>query len=75
MGSAIDTVIVFRVLRLLTYKWTDQAAYKEGLIDAKGKRININGTKIRNLLISRKKIPNIFMREKISRTISYNSMI
>ena len=39
MGRAIDTVIVFRVLRLLTYKWTDQAAYKEGLIDAKGKRL------------------------------------
>ena len=39
MGSAIDTVIVFRVLRLLTYKWTDQAAYKEGLIDDKGKRL------------------------------------
>ena len=36
---AIDTVIVFRILRLLTYKWTDQAAYKEGLIDEKGKRI------------------------------------
>ena len=38
-SRAIDTVIVFRVLRLLTYKWTDQAAYKEGLIDDKGKRI------------------------------------
>ena len=36
---AIDTVIVFRVLRLLTYKWTEQAAYKEGLIDEFGKRI------------------------------------
>ena len=36
---AIDTVIVFRVLKLLTTKWTDQAAFKEGLIDEKGKRI------------------------------------
>jgi hypothetical protein len=36
---ALDTVIVFRVLRLLTYTWTDQAAFKEGLIDEKGKRI------------------------------------
>ena len=39
MGRAIDTVIVFRVLKLLTTKWVDQAAYKEGLIDDKGKRI------------------------------------
>jgi hypothetical protein len=36
---AIDTVIVFRVLKLLTTKWTDHEAYKVGLIDDKGKRI------------------------------------
>ena len=36
---ALDTVITFRVLKLLTTKWKDQAAYKEGLIDEKGKRI------------------------------------
>ena len=36
---AIDTVIVFRVLKLLTTKWTDHEAYKEGLIDNKGKRV------------------------------------
>ena len=36
---AIDTVIVFRVLKLLTTKWTDHEAYKHGLIDDKGKRI------------------------------------
>ena len=36
---AIDTVIVFRVLKLLTTKWEDHEAFKEGLIDAKGKRI------------------------------------
>ena len=36
---AIDTVIVFRILKLLTTKWEDQAAFKEGLIDDKGKRI------------------------------------
>lgn len=39
MGRAIDTVIVFRVLKLLTTPWKDQAAFKEGLIDNKGKRI------------------------------------
>ena len=39
------------------------------------KRININGVRIRNLLISGKKIPNILMRKKISKTLSYNSMI
>ena len=36
MGRAIDTVIVFRVLKLLTTKWEDQAAFKVGLIDDKG---------------------------------------
>ena len=36
---AIDTVIVFRILKLLTTPWEDQAAYKEGLIDIKGKRL------------------------------------
>ena len=35
---AIDTVITFRILKLLTTKWVDQSAYKEGLIDDKGKR-------------------------------------
>ena len=36
---AIDTVIVFRILKLLTTPWEEQTAYKEGLIDIKGKRI------------------------------------
>ena len=36
---ALDTVITFRVLKLLTTQWVDQAAFKEGLIDEKGKRI------------------------------------
>ena len=36
---AIDTVIVFRVLKLLTTKWIDHEAFKFGLIDEKGKRI------------------------------------
>ena len=36
---AIDTVIVFRILKLLTTKWEAQAAFKTGLIDDKGKRI------------------------------------
>ena len=38
MGRGIDTVIVFRVLKLLTTSWEDQAAFKQGLIDKKGKR-------------------------------------
>ena len=38
MGRGVDTVIVFRVLKLLTTSWKDQAAFKEGLIDEKGKR-------------------------------------
>ena len=36
---ALDTIITFRVLKLLTTKWEDQAAFKVGLIDHKGKRI------------------------------------
>ena len=36
---AIDTVIVFRVLKLLTTPWKDHAAFKVGLIDEKGKRL------------------------------------
>ena len=38
-SRAIDTVITFRVLKLLTTKWEDQEAFKAGLIDDKGKRI------------------------------------
>ena len=38
MGRGIDTVIVFRVLKLLTTPWKEHAAFKEGLIDEKGKR-------------------------------------
>ena len=48
---AIDTVIVFRILKLLTTPWEEQAAYKEGLIDLKGKRIKkekVNTTERKN---------------------------
>lgn len=38
--AIIDTLIVFRVLKLLTTKWENQAAYKHGLIDSNGKRTN-----------------------------------
>ena len=38
MGRGIDTVIVFRVLKLLTTPWKEQAAFEHGLIDEKGKR-------------------------------------
>ena len=38
MSRAIDTVIVFRVLKLLTTKFEDHEAYKLGIIDEKGKR-------------------------------------
>ena len=43
---AIDTVIVFRILKLLTTPWEEQAAYQEGLIDDKGKRIKKQKVKI-----------------------------
>ena len=48
---AIDTVITFRILKLLTTPWEEQAAYKEGLIDEKGKRIKkekVNTTERKN---------------------------
>ena len=38
-SRALDTVITFRVLKLLTTKWEDHEAFKTGLIDDKGKRI------------------------------------
>ena len=38
MARGIDTVIVFRVLKLLTTPWKEQAAFEHGLIDEKGKR-------------------------------------
>ena len=40
MPRGIDTVIVFRVLKLLTTPWKEQAAFEQGLIDEKGKRTN-----------------------------------
>ena len=49
-SRAIDTVITFRVLKLLTTKWTDQEAYKAGIIDDKGKRIKsvkVNSTELK----------------------------
>lgn len=33
----IDNVITLRILRLLTQKWTDSAAFKNGVIDSSGK--------------------------------------
>ena len=35
----IDTLIVFRILKMLTTPWEKQAAYKLGFIDKMGKRI------------------------------------
>ncbi len=35
----IDTLIVFRILKMLTTKWEDMPAYKMGFIDKKGARI------------------------------------
>lgn len=35
----VDTLIVFRILKLLTTKWEDHQAYKLGLIDRNGNRI------------------------------------
>ena len=37
----IDTLIVFRILKMLTTKWTDMPAYKMGFIDKKGTRIKL----------------------------------
>ena len=37
--GVIDTVIVFRILKMMTRKWEEMDAFKFGLIDANGKRI------------------------------------
>ena len=37
--GVVDTVIVFRILKMMTRKWSEMDAYKFGLIDDNGKRI------------------------------------
>ena len=37
--GVVDTVIVFRILKMMTKKWSEMDAYKFGLIDDNGKRI------------------------------------
>ena len=37
--NVVDTVIVFRILKMMTRKWEEMDAYKFGLIDDNGKRI------------------------------------
>ena len=44
-SRAIDTVITFRVLKLLTKKWTEHEAFNLGIIDKKGIRKVINELK------------------------------
>ena len=43
--GVIDTVIVFRILKMMTRKWEEMDAYKFGLIDANGKRIKTKKAK------------------------------
>ena len=37
--NVVDTVIVFRILKMMTRKWEEMDVFKFGLIDANGKRI------------------------------------
>ena len=37
--GVVDTVIVFRILKMMTRKWSEMDAHKFGLIDDNGKRI------------------------------------
>ena len=37
--NVVDTVIVFRILKMLTRKWSEYEAFEFGLIDDNGKRI------------------------------------
>ena len=37
--GVVDTVIVFRILKMMTRKWSEMDAFKLGLIDDNGKRI------------------------------------
>ena len=43
--GVVDTVIVFRILKMMTRKWEEMDAYKFGLIDDNGKRIKSNKPK------------------------------
>ena len=43
--NVVDTVIVFRILKMMTRKWEEMDAYKFGLIDDNGKRIKSNKPK------------------------------
>ena len=43
--GVVDTVIVFRILKMMTRKWEEMDAYKFGLIDANGKRIKTKKAK------------------------------
>ena len=39
MGRFVDSVIAFRILRLLTTPFSDTEAYRLGIIDEKGKEL------------------------------------
>ena len=43
--NVVDTVIVFRILKMMTRKWSEMDAYKFGLIDDNGKRIKTKKAK------------------------------
>ena len=39
MGRAVDLFVTYRFLKLLVTPWNKQEAYKQGIIDAKGKAL------------------------------------
>ena len=45
--GAVDLFITYKFIRLLTTKWNKTDAYKEGVIDAKGKLL-VKGAKIKH---------------------------
>jgi len=61
----VDTLIVFRILKLLTTPWENQAAYKFGFIDKEGKRIKTK---------PREDNPNLFVPNDPSTSEEKSSM-
>ena len=52
LKSAADTVYAFRFIRMLVMKWENWDAYKEGIIDANGKRVKgVTINTLRNSLL------------------------
>ena len=65
--GAADLVYTFRFIRMLVLKWESWDAYKQGLIDEKGKRIK----SVKNFYFS-KKLPLKFTSQNLWKIFYFN---